>query len=212
MFVRNVYINKHSVRFCPSTMTAKEALDFLRETGYRCIPVVDPETNQYKGQIYKVHLLEHLFENSGSPDASVLEVVTEKDSFVHTDKSLIMALLHIDRLPFLAVVDDQGMFAGIITHTVIMDLFRDGFGMKTGGHCFTVAVGEHAGAFRKLLDLLSNYNIEGAHTFDNGSRLVRRLTFTLSPQDANEEVLNKIQEKLEKSGVRVLHIEKIEKQ
>ncbi|MCM3586644.1 CBS domain-containing protein [Mesobacillus maritimus] len=208
MFVRNVYVEKHKVTFCPSSYTTREALDLLRKTGFRCIPVVDTEKNQYKGQIYKVHLLEHLYENGGKSEDSVLKVVKEKDSSISRDSSLSLALLRIDRLPFLAVTNDDGEFLGIITHSVLMDLFRDGFGMKTGGYCFTVSIWEQTGAFLKLLKLLKSFNIEGAHTFGNGNELVRRLTFTIA--EDNEEVILKLKERIEKAGFRVLHVEKIE--
>jgi CBS domain-containing protein len=209
MFVRNVYVEKHKVTVCPSTSTTKEALDLIRKTGYRCVPVVDSDTNEYKGQVYKVDLLEYLFEKGGMPEDSVMKVIDEEDSFVHKDSSLSLALLRIDRLPFLAVTGDNREFQGIITHSVLMDLFRDGFGMKTGGYCFTVAIWDHTGAFLKLLKQLKTFNIEGAHTFGNGNELFRRLTFTIS--EDNEDVIQKLKDKITKSGFRVLHVEKIEK-
>ncbi|SEN71726.1 CBS domain-containing protein [Mesobacillus persicus] len=208
MFVRNVYIEKHKVTCCPSTLTAIKALELLKETNYRCIPVVDTETNEYKGQVYKVDLLEYLFENGGKPEDSVMNVVDEVDSFLHKDSSLSLALLTIDRLPFLAVTGENREFQGIITHSVLMDLFRDGFGMKTGGYCFTVAIYEQTGALLKLMKLLKSFNIEGAHTFGNGNELFRRLTFTISEE--NEDVIDKLKEKIIKAGFRVLHIERIE--
>jgi CBS domain-containing protein len=210
MFVRNVYLEKHKVTFCPSTFNVKEALELINKSGYRCIPVVDPDTNEYKGQVYKVDLLEHLYENGGKPEDSVIAVVDEEDSFIHKDSSLSFALLTIDRLPFLAVTGDNKEFLGIITHTVLLDLFRDGFGMKTGGYSFTVAIYDHSGAFLKLVKLLKSFNIEGAHTFGNGNELIRRLTFTISEDD--EEVIEKLKEKIVKAGFRVLHVEKIEKE
>mgnify|MGYP005828149865 CR=1 FL=1 len=209
MFVRNVYVEKHKVTSCPSTFTVKQAHELIKKTGYRCIPVVDSETNGYKGQIYKVDLLEHLYENGGHLKDSIIKLTKEEDSFVPKDASLSLALLMIDRLPFLAVTDEFKEFQGIITHSVLMDLFRDGFGMKTGGYCFTVAIWDHTGAFLKLLKLLKSYNIEGAHTFGNGNELFRRLTFTISEE--NESVIEKLKAKIIKSGFRVLHIEKIEK-
>lgn len=210
MFVRNVYLEKHKVTYCPSTSNVKEALELINKSGYRCIPVVDPNTNEYKGQVYKVDLLEHLYETGGKPEDSVLAVVDEEDSFILKDSSLSLALLSIDRLPFLAVTGENKEFLGIITHTVLLDLFRDGFGMRTGGYCFTVAVYDHSGAFLKLVKLLKSFNIEGAHTFGNGNELIRRLTFTISEE--NEEMIEKLKEKIVKAGFRVLHVEKIEKE
>jgi CBS domain-containing protein len=210
MFVRNVYLEKHKVTFCPSSLNVKEALELINKSGYRCIPVVEPNTNEYKGQVYKVDLLEHLYETGGKPENSVMAVVEEKESFIHKDSSLIFALLTIDRLPFLAVIGENREFLGIITHTVLLDLFRDGFGMKTGGYCFTVAIYDHSGAFLKLVKLLKSFNIEGAHTFGNGNELIRRLTFTIS--EDHVETIDKLREKIVKAGFRVLHVEKIEKE
>ncbi|MCM3587381.1 CBS domain-containing protein [Mesobacillus maritimus] len=209
MFVRNVYVENHKVTTCPSSYTAKQALDLIKGTTYRCIPVVDTDSNEYKGQIYKVDLLEFLYEQGGKPEESVLAVVDEPDSYIHKDHSLSLALLRIDRLPFLAVTNEKKEFLGIVTHSILMDLFRDGFGMKTGGYCFTVSIWEQTGAFLKLLKLLKTFNIEGAHTFGNGNELVRRMTFTISEE--NEQVIQRLKEKIQHAGFRVLHVEKIEK-
>lgn len=207
MFIRTIAVSPQEVTTCSTDLTAKEAYDALIQSGYRCIPVVDPRTHAYKGQVYKVHLMEHLFEKSGDPHTPVSDLVAEPESFIGERDTLMAALLRIDRLPFLAVVNERGEFAGIVTARVVLELFRDGFGMKTGGVCFTVGVGEHKGAFRKLLGILSPYNIEGAHTFDNGNTFIRRLSFTLASSDADPTTLQGISEKLEKAGFRVIHVE-----
>ncbi|MFD0050014.1 CBS domain-containing protein [Actinomycetes bacterium NPDC127524] len=210
MLIKNNYVTKEKVRVCPSSYTVGEALSFLRESGYRCVPVVNEENNHYEGQVYKVHLIEHLYENGGKDTDSVLDVATEKSSFIEEDSTLLKAVFNIDRLPFFAVVSSEERFKGIITHSVIMNLFRDGFGVKTGGLSLTIVVPELKGMMLILAETFKGYNIEGIHTFDNGDTLLRRVMITLSAEA--ERDLPKFQKKLEKHNFRIVDSEIIEKQ
>ena len=64
MHVRDLLLERLEVATVNINQTVGEVLDQINASGYRCIPVVDSEDN-YKGMIYKVHLIEYLYEENG---------------------------------------------------------------------------------------------------------------------------------------------------
>lgn len=62
----------------------------------------------------------------------------------------------------------------------------------------------------KLTKTLRGEHIEGMFTLDNGSVLARRVVLTLEGGKTDAEI-DKLKEKLEKEGFRILQVDKIEK-
>jgi CBS domain-containing protein len=206
--VKYNFVPKEDVAFCPENYTVQQAYDLLKETGYRCVPVLSQDGSQFKGQIYKVHILEYLYEQDGSKEESIEGLVRNREAFVTEDDSFFKSFLTIRRLPFLAVMSETGEFAGILTHANVMDVLEDSFGMRTGGYTLTVTTHEEKGALKRLLTLLKDYNIEGLLTLDNGEQYIRRMVVNL-PIDLSEKDIERIVKKLEPKGFRVPYIDKI---
>jgi CBS domain-containing protein len=206
--VKYNYVPKEEVAFCPENYTVQQAYDLLKETGYRCVPVLSEDGTQFKGQIYKVHLLEYLYENNGSHEAPITDLIKNKEAFVEEDESFFKSFLTIRRLPFLAVMSETGIFAGILTHANVMDVLEDSFGMRTGGYTLTVTTHEEKGALKRLLALLKDYNVEGLLTLDNGEHYIRRIVVNL-PKELTEKDIDQLITKLEPKGFRVPYVDKI---
>ncbi|MFY4776796.1 cyclic di-AMP binding protein CbpA [Metabacillus sp. RGM 3146] len=207
MKIRYNYVKKEAVKYCELNSTLKEAYMLLKETGYRCIPVLSDEGRKFEGLIYKVHVLEYYFEQEGKDDDSIDPLVTEKESFVNENDSFIKIFMTIRRLPFLGVLNENGEFSGIMTHANIMDVLEDSFGMKTGGYLLTVATKEHKGAIKELVSTVKDVNIEGMLTLDNGDYL-RRIVVNLS-HELSKKKLQKIISKLEEKDFRVTFVDDV---
>ncbi|OZM58659.1 hypothetical protein CIB95_03570 [Lottiidibacillus patelloidae] len=208
MKVKYNFVPKEEVAFCPETFNVQQAYDLLKETGYRCVPVLSEDGTQFKGQIYKVTILEYLYENNGYHEESIEGLVKNKEAFVTEDDSFFKSFLSIRRLPFLGVISETGDFAGILTHANVMDVLEDSFGMRTGGYTLTVTTHEEKGALKRLLTLLKDYNVEGLLTLDNGEHYIRRIVVNL-PKELSEQDIEQLVKKLEPKGFRVPYIDKI---
>ncbi|MTH53192.1 CBS domain-containing protein [Bacillus mangrovi] len=208
MKIRYNYVKKEDVKYCRSSDTVREAYDYLKQTGYRSVPVLEDGGKKFAGLIYKVTLLEHYLENDGKDEDSLEQLIRDQDAFVSEEESFIKAFLSIKRLPFLAVIDEGGEFTGIMTHANIMDVLEDSFGLKTGGYLMTVATKEHKGAIKELVSTVKDVNIEGLLTLDNGDYL-RRIVVNLS-HELTEKKLNKIISKLEEKDFRVTFIDDVQ--
>ncbi|WP_342507449.1 CBS domain-containing protein [Sporosarcina sp. FSL K6-2383] len=206
MLVRDLYLPKQDVVIAHTEQTVMEVLTKIKESGYRCIPVVDSNDN-YKGMIYRVHLIEYIYEDNGDKNTTVEHLLKHQDAFISERSSFLNALIDIKSLPFLSVVEN-GKLIGILTHNKVESVLEDAFGLKTGGINITISSTEAKGMIEKLTKTLRGENIEGMFTLDNGSVLARRVVITLE-DGKTEEDIEKLSDKLEKNGFRILHVDHI---
>ncbi len=209
MKIRYNFVQKPDVKYCDAKFTVEQALQFLNETGFRSVPVLSENGTVFKGLIYKVDILEYLYEKNGEAIANISALVESKDAFVFEEDSFFKTFLTIRRLPFIAVLDADREFQGIITHANVMDVLEDSFGMKTGGYTLTIATIEHKGAIKELVSLIRDINIDGMLTLDNGEKYLRRIILNL-PSSLGEEKIKEIKQKLEAKEFRVTHIDRIQ--
>lgn len=208
MKIKGHYLSKNNVEFCTEDFTLKAALEKLYQTGYRCIPVLDKAGKRFLGNVYKVHVLE--FEKEcGHLDASVLEVVANGDGYVYQDSSFSKIFVKIKELPYITVLDESGVFSGILTHKNVIELLEDSWGIKSGSYSITIGASESSGSLRKLLSVVNKItDIQSLLTLDGDSKLVRRVEITL-PKDVKEEELERLGKKIVRSGFKIIDIEKL---
>ena len=89
-------------------------------------------------------------------------------------------------------------------------VLEDAFGLTTGGINITISSTEAKGMIEKLTKTLRGENIEGMFTLDNGSVLARRVVITLEDGKSDADI-EKLSDKLEKNGFRILHVDHIAK-
>lgn len=210
MKIKYNFVPKKDVNFCLETFTVKEAYEHLKKTGYRCVPVLDETKTFFRGLIYKVHILEFLYENNGKEDETIEDIIRDKDAFKYEDDSFFKAFFTIERLPFLAILNESNHFVGILTHKNVMNVLEDSFGMQTGGYSLTISAHEKKGALRDIFSILKGVNILGVLTLDNADTYLRRVIVTL-PQEISKNDLDKIVKKLESKDYRVPYIDEIER-
>lgn len=208
MFVRDLYLDAHEVVKVNVAQNVTEVFALIKDSGYRCIPVID-DNGMYKGMIYKVHLMEYIYEDGGDVNATIESLLNHQDTFISQRSPFLNALIAIKALPFLSVVED-GLLVGILTHNKVESVLTDAFGLQTGGINITISSIEARGMIGKLTRTLRGENIEGMFTLDNGSVIARRVVITLESGKSEKE-MDHLKEKLEKSGFRILHIDYIEK-
>jgi CBS domain containing-hemolysin-like protein len=211
MKVRYNFVPKHDVQYCEPTYTIKQAYEKIKDTGYRCIPILSNDGHNFLGLVYKVHLLDYLYEEKGSEEDSIEVLLKSQDAFIYEEDSFFKAFFTIKRLPFIAVLNEDNEFLGILTHANVMDVLADSFGMKTGGYTLTIATIEHKGAIKDLVSMLKDINIDGMLTLDNGEKYLRRIIVNL-PAELPEEKLNKLVKKLGEKEFRVTHVDQIDVQ
>lgn len=207
MLVKNDYVKKQNVVFVKENDSMEFALSKLEESGYRCIPVLDEEASHYAGNIYKVDLLEQ--EKKFSLEGSVKKLVTDQDGSVKEDDPFFKVFSSIKRLPYLAIINDSNQFLGILTSGNVIQVLENAWGVNEGSYSLTIGAIEYSGVLRKMLRIVNKYcNVQSVISLNNGSKYVRRVCIVL-PNEVDSEMLNKIEQDLDKNNFTVTDVEKL---
>ncbi len=115
---------KIEVEYVNIDSTVRQGLEKMRYHGYAAIPVIDDE-GLYKGTVTEGDFLWALY-NNNNPDLKKLEK-TELKTIIRHDYQPVLASASIDEIltrayyqNFVPVVDDRGVFIGIIKRKEII--------------------------------------------------------------------------------------------
>jgi CBS domain-containing protein len=207
MRIKGNYVERNLVKYINEDFTLKEAYDFLIQTGYRCIPVLDKKEEKYIGNIYKVHILE--YEKQNNLNEKVTKLVTDSDVSIYENCSFFDVFFSIKKFPYIAVLNDEKKFLGILTHAKVLELLQDSWGLSKGGFALTLGTSDYVGTLARISKIVNKYTtIQSLITLDNEHLFVRRVVVTL-PKDVSKDKLDVISSDLEKHGLRVVHIESL---
>jgi len=200
MQVRNNYIKKGLVQYVTEDFTILQAKEFLQKTGYRCVPILDLSETKFLGNVYEIDTYKY----EGSLDDSVLKIADNVNETVTEDASFFRVLFTIKKLPFLAVINEDGEFAGILTHGKVMEVCEDAFAIHNKGHAITVAVYDFDNTLKELTRIVSKYSpIQSLITL-HSSKFVRQVVFTV-PETIKEETLVQLRKELDHANFKIVH-------
>lgn len=206
MLVQSLCIPKHQCVKISETATLREALQTLEETGYRCVPVLDQTGQLFKGNIYKMHIYRHGM-NGGSLDDNVMTLIKNTTKFIYTGSNFFEVFFSIKELPYIAVLNDDGHFFGILPHGKMLGMLEEAWNRDSGSYVLTVALSEQKGALEKIAKIINKYStVASLMTLDAKSSVMRRVLITL-PTDCDEKTKKKIVKKLNEKGLRVVAVE-----
>lgn len=209
MKIKYNIIPKHKVTVCKESFTVSEALEVLEDSGYRCIPVLSDDSRVFKGNIYAQLVYRALWKNSAALEDNVMDLVMDQDVFIEETASFFRVFKNIKKYPYLAVIEDNGDFAGILTHANVMSILEDSWGIEQGNYTLTVSTHEYQGALSSIMTSIKKFTtIHSLMTLDNESTFFRRVIITL-PKDISAETLQTMINHLEGDGFRVFDVEKI---
>lgn len=120
--------NKESVAYLHENSTIRQGLEKMRAHGYTAIPVISNE-GEYVGSISEGDFLWHILSNSDgslkSQEKYVVRDIIRKDfnPAVRVDVPMQTLLERSMTQNFIPVIDDRGMFIGIVTRREIISYF-----------------------------------------------------------------------------------------
>ncbi len=209
MKIKYNIITKEKVKYCKESFTIREAIDALETSGYRCVPVLDDSASIFKGNIYVQEIYRAIFKETATLDDSIMKLVEDQEVSIHDQASFFRIFTNIKKYPYLAVLNDENKFTGILTHANVMGIIEDSWGVKTGSYTLTISTQEYQGALKMIVTSLKKFtSIQSLMTLDNESTFFRRIIVTL-PQNTSEKTLKDVIRHLEHDGFRVFDVEKI---
>jgi FOG: CBS domain len=207
MLLKSMVYKKENLTIVKETNTLEEALAILEESGYRCVPILDNTGRIFRGNIYKMHIYRHKA-NGGDMSLPVTYLLKNATKFIHVNDSFFHVFFTIKELPYIAVLDNNDYFYGILTHSSLLNMLAQSWNVQEGRYVLTIASNGSQGDLAMLSKIISKHSsIASCITLDLGEdEFIRRTLITL-PANTSKETLDKIVEQLEHRYFRVVEVE-----
>lgn len=208
MLASNDYINKRTVVHVREDESLIDVEAKLVKSGYRCIPVLDKTGKNYIGNVYKVDLLK--YEREHSLDGKLADIIMDQDNgFIYEDDPFFKVFHYIKQLPYLAIINEDKEFLGILTNGNVIQVLEDAWGVHDGSYSLTIGTIEYSGALQNILEVINKYcNVQSVISLKNSLDYVRRVSIVL-PTDVKQETVDKMIKSLEEKNFTVVHVEKL---
>ncbi|MFD1485946.1 cyclic di-AMP binding protein CbpA [Lacticaseibacillus baoqingensis] len=213
MLIKSLVLKKEFLTTVKETDTLAEALQVLEDTGFRCVPILDESGQIFRGNIYKMHLYRHKSQG-GDMNLPVTYLLKNATKTIPINAPFFKVFFNIKDLPYIAVLDENANFFGILTHTALLAMLSESWHIDVGSYVLTVmsiSGPNGRGDLAAMSKILARYtDLASAITLDaKGTENVRRTLFTL-PAGTSETTLNTVVAKLEKKGYRVVEIDDLQ--
>lgn len=210
MLIKSLVQKKDYLTTVSESATLEEALKVLEDSGFRCVPILDETGKIFRGNIYKMHIYRHKSQG-GDMNLPVTYLLKNATKTIRVSSAFYQVFFNIKDLPYIAVLDEDNNFYGILTHARLLDMLSEAWNIKVGSYVLTTLSGADQGDLAKMTKIISKYtSIAGCLTLDaKRDEFVRRTLFTL-PAGVSRELLDTVVSKLEKKGFVISEIEDLQ--
>ncbi|EHB5066460.1 CBS domain-containing protein [Enterococcus faecalis] len=210
MLLKSVVIKKDNLTTVNESCTLEEALSILEDSGYRCVPILDESGKIFRGNIYKMHIYRHKA-NGGDMSLPVTYLLKNATKFIYVNTSFFKVFFTIKELPYIAVLDENNYFYGILTHSTLLNILAQSWNVKQGSYVLTIASVGQQGDLAAISKIIAKYSsIASCITLDvDSEEFVRRTPITL-PAGTTAETCTAIVEHLERKNFKVVELENLE--
>ena len=210
MLLKSVVIKKDNLTTVNESCTLEEALSILEDSGYRCVPILDESGKIFRGNIYKMHIYRHKA-NGGDMSLPVTYLLKNATKFIYVNTSFFKVFFTIKELPYIAVLDENNYFYGILTHSTLLNILAQSWNVKQGSYVLTIASVGQQGDLAAISKIIAKYSsIASCITLDvDSEEFVRRTLITL-PAGTTAETCTAIVERLERKNFKVVELENLE--
>lgn len=203
MFVKNHILEKSKLTLINANDTLKMALEKMEEGNFLSLPVV--EDDKFVGYIMRNDIYETYFDNDISKDellsreASTLMKTDIKS--LDPDDGIDKASYAIEKLniPFLPVINVDGVFFGILTHSAVFKAFSDLFNFGKGEQLI-VYIFNIPGQLSRLLNVFRKEEVNVTSMVVMDAKVMGILKVLVRAETDN---LQDIMEKVEKEGFKI---------
>ena len=159
MFVKSLMMGKESIITVSPKDNIRKALDIIKKENLLSVPVVYED--KFYGSISKDKIYEYYFEECPNKESYLEDFIVEK--VMKTDVPEIFPMSQVEeaanylvtyRTPFIAVVDRDDKFLGILTHKAIFNENIDVLGLNKGKRLSVIAY-DIKGQISKLSKIIS---------------------------------------------------------
>ncbi|MCH4057643.1 cyclic di-AMP binding protein CbpA [Lapidilactobacillus gannanensis] len=210
MLIKSLVLKKDKLTTVKENATLAEALKILEDSGYRCVPILDESGRIFRGNIYKMHIYRHKSQG-GDMSLPVTFLLKNATKTIDLDSPFFKVFFNIKDLPYIAVLDENHNFYGILTHAKLLGMLSEAWNLDIGSYVLTIMSTGQQGDLLEMSKIISKYSsIAGILTLDaKKGTFVRRTLITL-PAGLKRKTLADIVERLERKEYRVVEIDDLQ--
>lgn len=211
MLIRSLAIPKRKLTVVKESATLQEAIEILEESGFRCVPILDETGTLFRGNIYKMHIYRHKA-NGGDMNLPVTHLLKNATKFISIDSSFFKVFFTIKELPYIAVLNKDMTFYGILTHSSLLNMLAQSWSVDVGSYVLTIIAPGRRGDLYQITRIINKYSsIASVISLDvTRDDILRRVLVTL-PAGISKSELDTIIQALEKQDYRVVSTEDLQK-
>lgn len=211
MLIKSLVKRKRYLTTIDESVTLEQALQILEDSGYRCVPILDKTGTIFRGNIYKMHIYRHK-SRGGDMTLPVTYLLKNATKTIPLNAPFFKVFFNIKDLPYISVLDEQGHFYGILTHTKLLGMLSEAWNMNIGSYVLTVTSPGQRGELADMSTIINKeVDIVGCLTLDaRKNALIRRTLFTLQEKVTPQQLHNIISE-LEENNYRVSEVDDLRK-
>ncbi|WP_303754567.1 cyclic di-AMP binding protein CbpA [Enterococcus sp. S86.2] len=207
MLLKTMVYKKRDLTTVKETATLAEALEILEDSGFRCVPILDESEKIFRGNIYKMHIYRHKA-NGGDMNLPVTHLLKNATKFIYVNSSFFKVFFTIKELPYIAVLNENNKFYGILTHSSLLNMLSQSWSIDQGSYVLTIASTGKQGDLAAISKIIAKYSsIASCITLDIGKdEFIRRTLITL-PAKTDKALCDKIISHLESKNFKVVEVE-----
>ncbi|AZP04069.1 cyclic di-AMP binding protein CbpA [Jeotgalibaca ciconiae] len=207
MLIRSLAIARRDLTVVKESATLQEAIDILEESGFRCVPILDETGTLFRGNIYRMHIYRHKA-NGGDMNLPVTYLLKNATKFISIDSSFFKVFFTIKELPYIAVLNKDNTFFGILTHSSLLNMLAQSWSVDVGSYVLTIVAPSRRGDLYQITRIINKTSsIASIITLDaTRDDVLRRVLVTL-PADLTKNQLSTIIQSLEKQDYSVVTVE-----
>lgn len=154
-----------------------------------------------------MHIYRHKA-NGGDMTLPVTYLLKNATKFIYVNSSFFNVFFTIKELPYIAVLDENNQFYGILTHSSLLNMLSQSWSVEQGSYVLTIASTGQQGDLAVIAKIIAKYSsIASCITLDIGKdEFIRRTMITL-PANTSKELCDKIVSQLEAKNFKVVEIE-----
>lgn len=210
MLIRSLAIPKRELTVVKESATLQEAIVILEESGYRCVPILDETGTLFRGNIYKMHIYRHKA-NGGDMNLPVTHLLKNATKFISLDSSFFKVFFTIKELPYIAVLNKDMTFFGIMTHSSLLNMLAQSWSVDAGSYVLTILAPGEKGDLFQITKIINKYSsIASVISLDvTREEILRRVLVTL-PAGISKSELETIVNALDKQDYKVVSTENLQ--
>lgn len=203
MFVKNHILEKSKLTLIDVSDNLKTALEKMNKGNFMSLPVV--EGDKFVGYLMRSDIYETYFDKDVSKDEfleqKAKDYMKTDIKSLDPDDGIDKASYAIEKLniPFLPVINVDGLFLGILTHTAIFKAFSDLFHLGKGKQLI-VYIFNIPGQLSRLLNVFRKEDVNVASMVVMDAKVMGILKVLVRLETDN---IQDIMEKVEKEGFKI---------